>query len=101
MDQQKRPNVNEPMQADFAAMPLEDKIKNLMKMEVVTLGETFNYVVKSGIEVFEKVGQSIEQFGSKVETEARKAADTATAEPKATTANKKPKAAKKAPKPKP
>ena len=99
MDQQKKSNVNEPMQADFAAMPLEDKIKNLMKMEVVTLGETFSYVVKSGIEVVEKVGQTIEQFGTKVETEARKAANT-TAEPKAKTEDKKPKAGKKSSKPK-
>ena len=95
MDQQKTSKVNEPMQSDFAALPLEDKIRNLMKMEVVTLGETFSYVVKSSMEVFEKVGESIGSFGSKVETEARKAAQSASSTPEAEKAKPKAKQAKK------
>lgn len=93
MDEQKR--VNEPMQSDFAALPLEDKFRNLMKMEVVTLSETFSYVMKSGMEVIEKVGESIESFGIKVETQARKAADSTSTPPKTEKAKPKAKQAKK------
>lgn len=63
-----------PIQAEFEALPLEKKIANLLKMEVVTLGETFAYVVNSPMKVVEKVGDVIAEFGMKLENEAKKAA---------------------------
>jgi len=49
-------------QKEFEALPLEQKITNLFKMEVVTLGETLSYVANS-----------VAEFGSKIEKEVRKA----------------------------
>jgi ferredoxin len=61
------------IQEDFAALPLEKKIANLLKMEVTTLGETVSYVVNSPMKVVEKVGDVIAEFGMKLEAEAKKA----------------------------
>ena len=63
-----------PLQDEFAGLPLEQKIANLVKMEAVTLGETFSFVVSSPLKVFEKVEDVIAEFGVKLENEARKAA---------------------------
>jgi|ERR1043166_2484452 ferredoxin len=49
-------------QEEFEALPLEQKITKLFKMEIVTLGETFNYVANS-----------VAEFGTKIEKEVRKA----------------------------
>jgi ferredoxin len=61
-------------QEEFEAMPLEKKIASLLRMEAVTLGETFAYVVNSPMKVVEKVGDVIAEFGVKLEQEAKKAA---------------------------
>ena len=61
-------------QEEFEALPLEKKIASLLRMEAVTLGETFAYVVNSPMKVVEKVGDVIAEFGMKIENEARKAA---------------------------
>ena len=61
-------------QEEFDALPLDKKITQLMRMEVVTLGETFSYVVNQPLRVIEKVGDVIADFGMKLEAEAKKAA---------------------------
>lgn len=58
---------------EFDALPLEKKIAYLMRMEAVTLSETFAYVVNSPMKVIEKVGDVMAEFGMKLEQEARKA----------------------------
>ncbi len=80
-------------QQDFEALPLEKKIASLLRMEAVTLGETFNYVVNSPMKVVEKVGDVIAEFGIKLETEARKASrpKEPTAEPAAASSSEGPK----------
>ncbi len=60
-------------QQEFEAMPLEKKIASLLRLEAVTIGETFAYVVNSPMKVVEKVGDVIAEFGIKLENEARKA----------------------------
>ncbi|MGB2752216.1 MAG: hypothetical protein WBC19_09180 [Pyrinomonadaceae bacterium] len=89
-----------PIQSEFEALPLDQKISQLMKMEVVTLTESFNYVVKSATKAFEQAGDAIQDFGAKVEAEAKKAtssttSQTKTAAPKATAAKPKARPAKK------
>src|SRR6185436_16168647 len=61
-------------QSDFEALPLEEKFANLFKMEAVTLSETFSYVLNSPLKAVEKVGDAVIEFGTKIETEVRKAA---------------------------
>ena len=60
-------------QADFEALPLDQKISKLFKMEAVTIGETINYVIESPMEVFSKIGDVMAGFGRKIEEEAKKA----------------------------
>lgn len=89
-----------PIQSEFEALPLDQKISQLMKMEVVTLTESFNYVVKSATKVFEQAGDAIQDLGVKVEAEVKKATSstttqTKTAAPKATAAKPKARPAKK------
>lgn len=87
---------------EFEALPLEQKIAQLMRLEAVTLSETFTYVVNSPMKVVEKVGDVITEFGAKIEREARNAAS-AKAEPSkgsttsAKSASTRPKAGKKSP----
>jgi ferredoxin len=60
-------------QEEFKALPLDKKISQLLRMEAITLGETFSYVINSPFQVLEKVGDLIADFGIKLETEAKKA----------------------------
>ena len=84
-------------QAEFEALPLEEKISKLFKMEAVTLGETISYVIDSPMEVFRKVGDVMADFGRKIEEEAKKA--TRPAEPQAAEPAKKAAGAKTTAKP--
>jgi ferredoxin len=58
---------------EFADLPLEKKIADLVKLEAITVGETFSFIVNSPMKVFEKVGDVMAEFGMKLETEAKKA----------------------------
>jgi hypothetical protein len=59
---------------DFMAMPLEDKISSLFRMEVETLNEMLRAGADCAMSAFEKVGDAISNFGSKLEHEAKAAA---------------------------
>jgi hypothetical protein len=74
-------SVKDPLQAEFEALPLDKKIASLLRMEAVTLGETFNYVVNSSIKAVERAGDVIQDLGSKLENEARKATCSTGADP--------------------
>lgn len=110
-DQKQQETKNPPkdrFQAEFNALPLDKKFANLLQMEVATLTETFNYVANSSMKVIEKVGDAITDFGTKIETEAKKGASSAKSAatsggPKASTAKPKARPARKTsapPKPK-
>jgi hypothetical protein len=103
MSDEKKERIKEPLQSEFGGLPLDEKIANLLKMEAVTLSETFAYAIKSPLEVVEKVGDVITDIGTRIETEARKAWNAADAkthhsetagEPKTEAPPKKPKAPK-------
>lgn len=65
------------VQADFEALPLDEKIATLFRMEVATLSETFNYAIESPLKVVEKVGDIITEFGEKIEASAKNAQEKA------------------------
>ena len=69
---------------EFDALPLEKKIAALMRMEAVTLSETFAYVVNSPMKVVEKVGDVMAEFGMRLEQEAKKARRPTPADPAST-----------------
>lgn len=60
-------------QAEFDALPLEQKIKTLLRFEATTLSETFNYAMNEPMKVVEKFGEVVADLGRKVEEEIKKA----------------------------
>lgn len=60
-------------QTEFEALPLEQKIKMLLRFEATTLSETFSYAVNEPMKVVEKFGEVVADLGRKVEEEVKKA----------------------------
>nr|AUN37208.1 hypothetical protein [uncultured bacterium] len=58
---------------EFAGLPLDKKLSSLFEMEVATISEGVSYVVNNSGEVFDKVGEVINDFSSKVQAEFKKA----------------------------
>lgn len=58
---------------EFAELPLEQKIADLVKLEGIALGETFSFILNSPLKVFEKMGDVMAEFGMKLENKAREA----------------------------
>lgn len=79
---------------EFKGLPLEEKIKILLRMEALTLQETFNYGLGEAVKAGERLGEVLSEFGKKVEAEIRKATSQSHNEP----AGAAPGAAKKPPK---
>lgn len=77
MKNNKRSNEEErnddDIQSKFGSLPLEEKVSNLFKMEVATITEAFNYVVKDPMNVLGKIGDAIREFGTRIESEFRRA----------------------------
>lgn len=63
---------------EFKALPLEDKFCSLFRMEAATFEQTIREVVKTGGEVFEKVGVALNDFSEKVQQEFNKERQAAT-----------------------
>lgn len=57
----------------FAELPLDQKISELVKLEALALGETVSYIVNSPFAIFEKVGDIMADFGMKLEKNAKEA----------------------------
>ncbi len=68
-------------QDEFKELSLEEKIKTLLKMEAVTLQETFNYGLNESMKAVDRLGDVITEFSKKVETEFKKATHHAQNEP--------------------
>lgn len=62
-------------QAEFEALPLEEKFARLFQMEAATLSEAFKYAVNSSSKVAEKVGDVITDLSAKFEQEVKRAAE--------------------------
>jgi ferredoxin len=57
----------------FAELPLDQKISELVKLEALALGETVSYIINSPFAIFEKVGDVMAGFGMKLEKQAKEA----------------------------
>jgi len=60
-------------QEEFREMPLEEKIKVLLRMEAVTLQETFSYGLHESMKAADRLGEVLADFAKKVEAEFKKA----------------------------
>lgn len=57
---------------EFQALPLEQKLAELFRMEAVALGETLSFVVNSPYLVIEKIGDVLAEFGMKMDRESKR-----------------------------
>ena len=64
---------SEQYRKEFAELPLEQKISELMKLEAMALGDTFSFIMNSPYKIFEKIGDVMADFGLKLENKAREA----------------------------
>ena len=66
-------NESDQYRKQFAELPLDKKISELVKLEALALGETVSYIVNSPFAIFEKVGDIMADFGMKLEKNAKEA----------------------------
>jgi len=59
----------EEFRKEFAKLPLEKKIAELMQLEAITLSETFAYVMNGPFKVAEKIGDVMAEFGFQKEAD--------------------------------
>ena len=59
---------------EFAELPLEKKITQLVQLEAITLGETFSFIINSPYLIFDKAMDVLAGFGLKKEQQEKAAA---------------------------
>ncbi|MCS6873283.1 MAG: (2Fe-2S)-binding protein [Pyrinomonadaceae bacterium] len=64
-----QPNAFERFRKEFYDMPLEKKIASLLELEIITLGETLNFVLNSPFKVFDMLIGVMAELGLKIEKE--------------------------------
>lgn len=70
-------NTRKAWEAEFSALPLDEKLASLLRMEAATLGETLTYIANSSANVMEKAGEFINEVGTKIEIGIKRAAKSA------------------------
>ena len=65
---------NEQYRKQFAELPLEKKIANLVELETMALGETVSFIINSPFKVADKVLDVMAEFGFKKEEQQKDAA---------------------------
>lgn len=66
-------DTNEEYRKEFADLPLEKKIANLLQLEAMTLSETFTFILNSPYKIVGKVMDVMAEFGLKMEDETKNA----------------------------
>ena len=65
---------NEQYRKEFAEMPLEKKIANLVQLETIALGETVSFIINSPFKIADKVMDVMAEFGFRKEEQQKEAA---------------------------
>jgi len=66
-------STSDQFRKEFADLPLDQKIAELMKLEAIAFGDTVSYIANSPFKVFEKIGDVMADFGMKLENKAKNA----------------------------
>lgn len=66
-------DLNETYRKEFAELPLDKKVANLVHLEAMTLNETFSFILNSPNKIVGAVIGVMAQFGLKIEDEEKKA----------------------------
>jgi hypothetical protein len=72
-EEAKTVDANEQYRKEFADLPLEQKISNLVQLEAIALGETISFVLNSPFKIAEKVMDVMAEFGFKMDSASRDA----------------------------
>ncbi|HEX6124975.1 MAG TPA: hypothetical protein VFZ23_06325 [Pyrinomonadaceae bacterium] len=64
---------SEQYRKEFAEMPLETKIKNLVQLETIALGETVSYIINSPFTIADKIMDVMAEFGFRKEEQQKSA----------------------------
>lgn len=78
----------EKYQKEFAKLPLDEKVKNLMSLESVTLSETFDYILNLPYTLGAKIRDEMAEFGFKMEEAEKQAKRPAEHKPEETVEEK-------------
>ena len=65
---------SEQYKKEFAEMPLEKKIANLVQLETIALGETVSFIINSPFKIADKLMDVMAEFGFKKEERQKEAA---------------------------
>ena len=65
---------SEQYRKEFAELPLEKKIANLVQLETIALGETVSFIINSPFKIADKVMDVMAEFGIKKEAQEKEAA---------------------------
>lgn len=65
---------SEQYRKEFAELPLEKKIANLVQLETIALGETVSFIMNSPFKIADKVMDVMAEFGFKKEEQQKEAA---------------------------
>lgn len=58
---------------EFADLPLDKKISDLVKLEAIALGDTVSYILNSPYKIIEKIGDVMADLGRNIDAEQKKA----------------------------
>lgn len=72
-DESEIKDANEEYRKEFAELPLEKKIANLLQLEAMTLSETFTFILNSPYKIVGKMMDVMAEFGLKMEDETKNA----------------------------
>lgn len=73
-DEATKDEKNEQYRKEFADMPLEKKIANLVQLESIALSETVTFIINSPFKIADKVMDVMAEFGFKKEEQEKEAA---------------------------
>lgn len=71
-EEEREEEVKRKQRKEFEELPLEKKVARLLELEMITLGETFSFVLNSPFKIFEKAMDVMAEFGLKLDNEAKK-----------------------------
>ena len=67
-------DANEQYRKEFAEMPLEKKIANLVQLETIAIGETVSFIINSPFAIADKLMDVMAEFGFRKEEQQKTAA---------------------------
>jgi uncharacterized 2Fe-2S/4Fe-4S cluster protein (DUF4445 family) len=72
-EEEKEAERKRKVRKEFEELPLEKKVANLLELEVITLSETFSFILNSPFAIAGKVMDVMAEFGLKMDEDAKKA----------------------------